>query len=199
MNQTTTDDELVRRARDGDREAIGKLYERHASRVYALTRRLAGNDEMAADWAQDTWLHVVRALPGFRGESRFSTWLYRITVNTVLHGFRSNQRRRGRLGELAGEVAGEIAMGPRTPADSQLTRLTVEEAVDRLPPGMRQVIVLHDIEGYTHEEIGQMLGINPGTCKSQLFKARGKLREILEPSGIEGRVEGKVDGESICI
>jgi RNA polymerase sigma-70 factor (ECF subfamily) len=187
MNSTTTDDELVGRARKGDREAVGWLYERHASRVYALARRLSGDDELAADWAQEAWVNVVRALPGFRGESRFTTWLHRITVNTVLHGFRSNQRRRDRLKELAREAGGADAVAP---AASPLTRLTLGEAVDRLPPGMRKVLVLHDVEGYTHEEIGAMLGITSGTCKSQLFKARAKLREILEPSGVEG--------ESIC-
>lgn len=187
MNQSSTDDELVARARRGDREAIGRLYERHSARVYALARRLAGDDEMAADWAQDVWVNVVRALPGFRGESRFTTWLHRITVNAVLHGARRN-RRRARIGDEAGGFIDELESA--SPSGSPLVRLTLEEAVDRLPERMRRVLVLHDIEGYTHEEIGELMGIAPGTCKSQLFKARAKLRGILEPSTIAG--------ESIC-
>lgn len=184
MNQSASDDELVGRARRGDRDAVARLYERHASRVYAVARRLAGDDEQAADWAQEAWIRVFRALPSFRGEARFTTWLHRITVNAALHGHRSNQRRRARMDEL-GTVSNQHHQN-----DSPLIRMTLERAVDRLPPGMRQVLVLHDIEGYTHEEIGEMLGVKPGTCKSQLFKARAKLREILEPS--------RVEAESIC-
>ena len=81
MNDLVTDDDLVRRARRGDREAVGVLYERHSSRVYAIVRRLAGDEEQAADWAQEAWIRVVRSLPGFRGESKFTTWLHRIAVN----------------------------------------------------------------------------------------------------------------------
>ncbi len=184
MNQSASDDELVGRARRGDRDAVARLYERHASRVYAVARRLAGDDEQAADWAQEAWIRVFRALPSFRGESRFTTWLPRITVNAALHGRRSNQRRIARLDEF-----GKVADQPHQ-NDSPLVRMTLERAVDSLPPGMRQVLVLHDVEGYTHEEIGEMLGVKPGTCKSQLFKARAKLREILEPS--------RVEAESIC-
>jgi RNA polymerase sigma-70 factor (ECF subfamily) len=191
MNRTAADDELVDRARAGDGEAIGRLYERYASRVYGLVRRLSGDDEMAADWAQDTWLAVVRALPNFRAEARFTTWLHRIAVNTVLNGFRTNERRRGHFGEIAGDAAQEMASAvAHRRNESPLTRLTVEEAIDRLPPGMRQIVVLHDIEGYTHEEIGQMLGIAAGTCKSQLFKARARLREMLEPVRAGREVNG---------
>lgn len=184
MNRTESDDELVGRARRGDREAVARLYERHAARVYAIARRLAGDDEQAADWAQEAWMRVFRALPSFRGESRFTTWLHRITVNAALHGHRSNRRRQARMEDLG-------RMSDDTPRhESPIMRMTLERAVDRLPPGMRQVLVLHDIEGYTHEEIGEMLGIQPGTCKSQLFKARAKLREILEPS--------RDEAETIC-
>jgi RNA polymerase sigma-70 factor (ECF subfamily) len=166
---------------------MGSLYERHSARVYALARRLAGDDEQAADWAQDAWVNVVRALPGFRGESRFTTWVHRITVNTVLHGARRN-RRRARLGDEAGGFIDDLEQ--TAPTVSPLVRLTLEEAIDRLPERMRRVLILHDVEGYTHEEIGRLLGIASGTCKSQLFKARAKLREILEPSNVAG--------ESIC-
>lgn len=186
MNELPTDDDLVRRARRGDREALGELYERHASRVYAIVRRLAGDDEQAADWAQDAWIRVVRSLPGFRGESRFTTWLHRIAVNAALQGQRSNTRRDARIDYI--ERLPELGSSDLSPT----TRLALERAVDRLPTGMRRVLVLHDIEGYTHEEIGEMLGVNPGTCKSQLFKARAKLREMLDPAA-------RMEGEKICI
>jgi len=186
MNSVASDDELIRRVRRGDREAVGVLYERHAARVYAIVRRLSGDDEQAADWAQEAWLRVFRALPTFRGDAQFTTWLHRIAVNAALQGQRANQRLRSRFEdyERVPEMSGR--------SDSPMIRISVERAIDRLPAGMRRVLVLHDIEGYTHEEIGELLGVNAGTCKSQLFKARAKLREILDPAMIN-------EGEKICI
>ncbi len=179
MNDVSTDDDLVGRARRGDRDAIGRLYERHASRVYAIVRRLAGDDDQAADWAQEAWVRVFRALPDFRGESRFTTWVHRIAVNSAFQGQRANLRHRSRVDELhpRADYPGKD--------ESPVLRLTLERAVDGLPAGMRKVLVLHDIEGYTHEEIGELLGVSPGTCKSQLFKARAKLREMLKPAMVE--------------
>jgi RNA polymerase sigma-70 factor (ECF subfamily) len=146
--------------------------------VYAVVRRLAGDDEQAADWAQEAWVRVFRALPGFRGESRFTTWVHRIAVNAAFQGQRANQRRRARVDELHPPDDYPVVN------ESPVLRLTLERAVDRLPNGMRSVLVLHDIEGYTHEEIGEILGVSSGTCKSQLFKARAKLREMLEPASV---------------
>jgi RNA polymerase sigma-70 factor (ECF subfamily) len=186
MKSAATDDDLIRLARRGDGDAVGVLYERHAPRVYAIVRRLAGDDEQAADWAQEAWIRVVRALPGFRGESRFTTWLHRIAVNAALQGQRVNKRQDGRFESY--DRLPEIGVASVSP----MTRLALERAVDRLPTGMRRVLVLHDIEGYTHEEIGEMLGVNPGTCKSQLFKARAKLREMLDPAA-------SIEGERVCI
>jgi RNA polymerase sigma-70 factor (ECF subfamily) len=186
MKSAATDDDLIRLARRGDGDAVGALYERHAPRVYAIVRRLAGDDEQAADWAQEAWIRVVRALPGFRGESRFTTWLHRIAVNAALQGQRVNKRQDGRFESY--DRLPEIGVASVSP----MTRLALERAVDRLPTGMRRVLVLHDIEGYTHEEIGEMLGVNPGTCKSQLFKARAKLREMLDPAA-------SIEGERVCI
>jgi RNA polymerase sigma-70 factor (ECF subfamily) len=169
------DNELVQLARQGDGGAIRTLYQRHARRVFAVVRRLAGDDALAEDWAQEAWVRVIRALPAFRGESQFSTWLHRVAVNSALHGRRSRERKAGR--ETAIDETHEL----RGATGDPLLRMKLERAMARLPDGMRRVLVLHDVEGYTHEEIGEMLGINAGTCKSQLFKARAKMRAMLSP------------------
>lgn len=165
--------DLVRRARAGEERAIRQLYERHAPRVYALVRRIAGDDALAEDWAQEAWVRALQALPKFRGDARFSTWLHRIAVNSALHGKRWHARRRDR--EV--DVAIELPVAPGV--DRTLLRDRIEAALDGLPLGMRHVLVLHDVEGYTHEEIASMLGVTAGTSKSQLFKARAKMRQLL--------------------
>jgi len=170
------DNELVKLARTGDGGAIRTLYQRHARRVFAVVRRMAGDDALAEDWAQEAWVRVIRALPTFRGESQFSTWLHRIAVNSALHGRRSRERKAGR------ETVMDDSYAARPTGGDALLKLKLEQAMDRLPEGMRRVLVLHDVEGYTHEEIGEMLGVNPGTCKSQLFKARAKMRNLLSPA-----------------
>lgn len=180
------DDDLIERARTGDLGACEAIYHLHASRVFALVRRLAGDDAQAEDWTQEAWMRVFRALPDFRGDARFTTWLHRVVVNTVLHGMRDVRRRRLRM------VPQEPPELPST-AVHPVLRLSLEEAIDSLPAGMRHVLVLHDVEGYTHEEIAEMSGIGVGTSKSQLFKARAKLRERLGP------VEGITKGEAKCV
>ena len=180
-----TETECIRRAQQGDAEAIRDLYRRYAPRVYAVVRRLAGDDQLAEDWAQEAWLRAFRALPNFRGEARFSTWLHRIAVNSALHGKRWRERRVQR------EVAMPEAAEPRTRSEHVVLRLSLQRALDTLPEGMRQIIVLHDVEGYTHEEIGDLLGIAPGTSKSQLFKARARLRQWLQPASA-------VNEEEVC-
>ncbi|HEX7239184.1 MAG TPA: sigma-70 family RNA polymerase sigma factor [Longimicrobiaceae bacterium] len=174
-----TETQLIQRAKQGDGGAIQELYGLYARQVYAVVRRLAGEDALAEDWAQETWVRAVRALPDFRGDSRFSTWLHRIAVNTALHARRSRERRVGREAPLEDDVPGKQQGG------DALLRLRLERAIARLPEGMRKVLVLHDVEGYTHEEIGKMLGITSGTCKSQLFKARARMREMLAPAATE--------------
>ena len=170
------DADLIRHAQQGDCNAARALYQRHAGRVYAIVRRLAGDDALAEDWAQEAWVRAFRALPTFRGDSMFTTWLHRIAVNSALHGRRTRERKAGR----EAPVDENTAVTP-TP-DQTVLRLRLEKAMARLPEGMRRVLVLHDIEGYTHEEIGEMLGVAPGTCKSQLFKARAKMRDMLRPA-----------------
>ena len=172
------DHELVTLARTGDGGAIRALYQRHARRVFAVVRRMAGDDALAEDWAQEAWVRVIRALPTFRGDSQFSTWLHRVAINSALHGRRSRERKAGR------ETVMDDTHHVRPVTGDPLLRMKLEKALERLPEGMRRVLVLHDVEGYTHEEIGEMLGINPGTCKSQLFKARAKMRTLLTPAAL---------------
>lgn len=167
-----TEQELIRQAQRGEETALHALYRRYAPRVYAVVRRIAGDDALADDWAQEAWIRVFRSLPAFRGEATFSTWVHRVAVNSALQGLRSRSRHADRETTLVGDHAGPSA----APA---ALRLTLERAVGRLPEGMRQVLVLHDVEGFTHEEIAELLGIAAGTSKSQLFKARAKMREML--------------------
>jgi RNA polymerase sigma-70 factor, ECF subfamily len=179
-----TDGQLIERVCDGDPLAARRLYERYAPRVFAVVRRIAGEDDLAEDYAQETWIRVFRALPTFRGEARFSTWLHRIAVNSALQAVRSSERRESRRAPLP---PGLSSPGKRRDA---LLEERLEEALDRVPDGMRRVLILHDVEGYTHAEIGEILGISPGTSKSQLFKARARMREILRESRIQGHEMG---------
>jgi RNA polymerase sigma-70 factor (ECF subfamily) len=183
MNET----EFIRRARDGDAEAIRELHRRYAPRVFAVVRRLAGDDSLAEDWAQEAWIRAIRALPTFRGEARFSTWIHRIAVNSALHGRRWRERR------AKNEVALPLTLTVSERPDEPVLRIALERALDALPAGMRQVLVLHDVEGYTHEEIGVTLGITPGTSKSQLFKARARMRRALRPA------RPAPNGEEVCL
>jgi RNA polymerase sigma-70 factor (ECF subfamily) len=180
---TGGDRECIERARNGDATAMRELYERHAQHVFAVTRCLAGDDALAEDWAQEAWIRAFRALPGFRGDARFSTWLHRIAVNSSLHGRRGRARRTDR------EVQLDEALTSHSRPDVSGLRIDLQRALDRLPPGMRQVLVLHSVQGYTHEEIAETLGISAGTSKSQLFRARARLRDLLDPAPTAGRYE----------
>ena len=184
-----TETELVRRASIGDEAAMHALYRRYAPRVYAVVRRLAGDDALADDWAQEAWIRAFRALPRFRGESAFSTWLHRVAVNSALQGRRKSNRHDSREADLPDVLPGGTA-------DPTVLRIGLERALERLPDGMRKVLVLHDVEGFTHEEIGQMLGVAPGTSKSQLFKARAKMRELLRPMKDRERVRAYVASDA---
>jgi RNA polymerase sigma-70 factor (ECF subfamily) len=144
--------------------------------VYAVVRRIAGEDALAEDWSQEAWIRVFRALPGFRGQAKFSTWLHRVAVNSALQGRRKVMRHADREVQLQPVLA--AAASPR---GQVFLRARLERAIERLPDRMRQVLVLHDVEGYTHEEVGEMLGVTAGTSKSQLFKARARMREVLRP------------------
>jgi RNA polymerase sigma-70 factor (ECF subfamily) len=171
----TSEAQLIERACAGDGQAVRALHERYAPRVFAVVRRIAGDDDLARDYAQEAWIRALRALPTFRGDSRFSTWLHRIAVNAALQAARKVESRKRR--ESTSVV--DVPIAP--PSGDALLQLRLEGALDRLPGGMRQVLILHDVEGYTHDEIGEVLGVTAGTSKSQLFKARAKMRELLRP------------------
>jgi RNA polymerase sigma-70 factor (ECF subfamily) len=170
------DAQLIERARSGDAVAMRDLYRRYSAHVYAVVRRIAGEDALAEDWSQEAWIRVFRALPGFRGQAKFSTWLHRVAVNSALQGRRKVMRHADREVQLQPVLA--AAASPR---GQVFLRARLERAIERLPDRMRQVLVLHDVEGYTHEEVGEMLGVTAGTSKSQLFKARARMREVLRP------------------
>ena len=177
----TTESQLLRLASDGDARAIRNLYDRYAPRVYAVVRRIAGDDDLAQDYAQEAWIRAIRALPTFRGDARFSTWLHRIAVNSALQALRKAETRKKHDGPVPDEIPVQPANG------DALLQKQLERALDVLPEGMRRVLILHDVEGYTHEEIGDVLGVTSGTSKSQLFKARAKMRQLLV--GLDGAAQ----------
>jgi RNA polymerase sigma-70 factor (ECF subfamily) len=166
--------QLLRKACQGDGPAVRALYERYSPRVYAVVRRIAADDDLAQDYAQGAWIRAIRALPTFRGEARFSTWLHRIAVNSALQAVRTAETRHKREAPMPESLA--VAVPER---DALLSK-KLEWALDHLPERMRKGLILHDVEGYTHDEIGELLGTTVGTSKSQLFKARGKMRVLLK-------------------
>lgn len=178
-SQTLSDLELARRAAAGDAAAFEQLYAQHHRRVYSLCLRMLGNASQAEDMTQEAFLQVYKKIGSFRGDSAFTTWLHRLTVNQVLMHF----RKRGVKLEHTSEE-GDFTNVVETPIQStrrisMVDRLALEKAISELPPGYRTVFVLHDVEGYEHEEIAHLLGVSIGTSKSQLHKARMRLRELL--------------------
>ena len=167
--------ELIARARAGEPAAERALYETHVDRVYRLAYRMAGDDDLARDFTQDTFIRAFERLHEFRGEAQFSTWLHPIAVTVVLNGLRKVKRLRGREANL--DEGLEVAGASRAAEPDLKRRLAA--AIDALPEGYRTVFVMHDVEGYTHEEIGAALGVESGTSKAQLSRARARLREAL--------------------
>jgi RNA polymerase sigma-70 factor, ECF subfamily len=166
--------ETVRQAQQGDPIAFRALYEAHVGRVYALCLRIAGDVAEAEEHTQDVFVRAWQQLGSFRGESAFSTWLHRLAVNEVLQGRRSAGRRSARV-HLAEDGGASVAAGIQQPAPAG----DLGRAIAALPPGARAVFVLHDVEGYRHDEIAQLTGIAEGTSKAQLHRARRLLREAL--------------------
>lgn len=169
---------MLARLKAGDAAAERELYEAHVDRVYRLAYRLTGDDALAQDCTQETFVRAFNALHDFRGEARLSTWLHRIAVSVTLNVLRKVKRIQQRETELAdvAEVA-TIGNGARRAEPDLTTRLA--RAIEALPEGCRMVFVMHDVEGYTHEEIGAALGVQNGTSKAQLSRARAKLRHAL--------------------
>jgi len=165
----------VQRALGGDQAAMRALWTRHAPHIDVVVRRLVGHDpDLAADVAQEVWIQIFRALPSFRGDAQFGTWAHRIAVNRTLNALRRTKR----MAAVEVEVE-EDTSSVEPEAERALLAASIEEAAAKLSPGARTVFMLHDVEGYTHEEIAKELGITAGGSKSQLFKARAKLRTLL--------------------
>ncbi|HVO34204.1 MAG TPA: sigma-70 family RNA polymerase sigma factor [Gemmatimonadales bacterium] len=167
--------ELIARARAGDSAAERALYEAHVDRVHRLVYRFAGDTDLARDFTQETFIRAFERLGDFRSESQFATWLHAIAVSVALNGLRDVKRRRARETDL--EEGHEVAGNLREAEPDLKKRLAA--AIDALPEGYRTVFVMHDVEGYTHEEIGSVLGVEVGTSKAQLSRARAKLRVAL--------------------
>ncbi|HET9683774.1 MAG TPA: sigma-70 family RNA polymerase sigma factor [Gemmatimonadaceae bacterium] len=165
----------VQRAINGDEAAMRALWTRHAPHLDVVVRRLVGRDpDLAADIAQEVWIQIFRALPSFRGDAQFGTWAHRIAVNRTLNALRRTKR----LAAVEVDVEDDSA-SVEPEAERAILAASIEEAAAKLSPGARTVFLLHDVEGYTHEEIASQLGITAGGSKSQLFKARAKLRTLL--------------------
>ena len=181
--------EAIERAKQGDAEAFEFLYDLHKRRVYSLCLRMTGNTAAAEDLTQEAFLQLFRKIGTFRGESAFSTWLHRMAVNVVLMQLRKKNLPVVPIDETTeGEDEGTIRKELGA-ADSRLAgsidRLHLQRAVDELPPGYRTIFVLHDVEGYEHNEIAAMIGCSIGNSKSQLHKARIKLRDLLRVNRAE--------------
>ncbi len=168
---------LVARAQNGDLQAFEALYRANLRRVYALCHRMAGDATLAEELAQDVFVRAWQRIGSFRGESAFSSWLHPLTVNVALSERRSRQRRTSRLMSTDDPASFERHDRPRTGPEAGVD---LERALATLPPGARSVFVLHDVEGYKHEEIAAMTGVATGTSKAQLHRARRLLREALE-------------------
>lgn len=167
--------DLVRRAQQGDVGAFEALYRTHAPAAYAVCRRMLGGDPDARELLQDVFVRAWERLPSFRGESSLATWLHRLTVNMVLERMRTSKREASRRGEAADD-----SLGRSTESDTD-ARLDLESALATLAPGARRVFVLHDVYGYSHDEIATLAGIAAATARVQLWRARRALMRILEP------------------
>jgi len=166
---------LVERAAGGDAEAFEELYRENINRVYLLCLRMCGDPSHAEELAQEAFVRAWQKLGSFRGDSAFSTWLHRVTVNIVLGDRRSTARREARVRP----AGGELPVGLSAPGPSPGQALDLERSIAALPDGARMVFVLHDIEGYRHQEIARLTGLAEGTSKAQLHRARKLLRKAL--------------------
>ena len=187
--------DAIERAKNGDAEAFETLYAMHKRRVYSLCLRMVSNMAEAEDLAQEAFLQLYRKIGTFRGDSAFSTWMHRLTVNVVLMHLRKKGLPLVSLEETLDPTQGD---GPRKDIGTRdlrlsgsLDRVGLERAVGELPPGYRLVFVLHDVEGYEHNEIAGMMGCSIGNSKSQLHKARLRLRDLLKNGDMQGQKGGQ--------
>jgi len=179
INNAKSDYDLTQASANGDMVAFEMLYERHNRRVYSLCLRMVANATEAEDLSQEVFVQLFRKVGSFRGESAFTTWLHRLTVNHVLMHFRKKGVRlekttdEGEISEMQDFIQA-VTERPRF-----IDRIALDKAISDLPPGYRTVFVLHDVEGFEHEEVAAMLGVSVGTSKSQLHKARMRLRDLI--------------------
>ena len=171
-----TDADLVSRSLDGDVEAFETIYRQHSARVYSLACRIAGSPEDGEDLLQEVFLQAFRKLNTFKGDASLGTWLYRLALNHCLDYVRSRQ---ARMKKLTDTLDADASFEPAARRATPIAKLDLDRAIERLPDGCREAFVLHDVEGFDHKEVGELLGIAEGTSKSQVFKARLKLRAFL--------------------
>jgi RNA polymerase sigma-70 factor, ECF subfamily len=169
--------DVVRRAQQGDVRAFESLYRAHGPAAYALARRMLGDEREAREAVQDVFVRAWERLASFRGDSALATWLHRLAVNVVVERLRATRRDVLRFTD----DDADLAPAPRSDADAIDARLDLDAALATLPAGARTVFVLHDLEGYSHEEIAQMTGIAAGTARAQLWRARRHLMRRLDP------------------
>lgn len=179
---------VIRMAQRGDEGAFERLYRLHSARVYALCMRMLRNPDEAEDSTQEVFLHVFRKIQGFRGASAFSTWLHRVAVNTVLMRIRGSKQDKAALventegtDENGNPMARRELGAPDLHLEGYIDRVALENAIKQLPPRCKLMFVLYDIQGYAHGEIARLLGCSVGNAKSQLHKARARLRKLLRP------------------
>lgn len=178
--------DVIRRAQQGDCDAFASLFNAHKTRVYSLCLRMTNNVSEAEDLAQDAFLQVFRKLATFRGDSALSTWLHRIAVNTVLMHFRRKSPRAVSLDETSHKQDAQPVRREFGTRDGRLetsvNRIALTRAISELPEGYRTIFLLHEVEGYEHREIAEFLGCSVGNSKSQLHKAKLRMRELLKAS-----------------
>ena len=175
-----TDLQLAKSAGHNDMGAFEEIYKRHHRRVYSVCLRMLQNTSEAEDLTQDTFIQLYRKIGSFRGDSAFTTWLHRMTVNQVLMHFRKRSVKYEKTTE-EGETPDQIVSGTTNPMRMQIVdKIALENAIEQLPLGYKNVFVLHDVEGFEHEEVARILGCSVGTSKSQLHKARLKLQKLLK-------------------
>jgi RNA polymerase sigma-70 factor (ECF subfamily) len=177
---SSSDFQLAQSAAKGDMAAFEELYQRHNRRVYSLCLRMLQNAHEAEDLTQEVFIQLYRKIGSFRGDSAFTTWLHRMTVNQVLMHFRKRSVKNEKTTE-EGETPVQVVSGIENPRKMPIVdKIALDRAIAQLPKGYKSVFILHDVEGHEHEEVAKILGCSVGTSKSQLHKARMKLRKLLK-------------------
>lgn len=206
--QPKIDSELILRAQDGDSQACGTIFDLHRGRVYSTCLLMTKNVSDAEDLTQDAFIQIFRGLRSFRGDSAFSTWIYRVVVNTVLMTRRKRHLREVSLDEPASVDYSPVPRefgGDDTKLMGTVDRVALTQAANELPEGCRKIFLLHEVQGYEHHEIAERLSCSIGNSKSQLHKARLKMRKLLASGKkrigrkrLTGRTEQKLIGQPLA-